>query len=285
MASRHPPPQGGGGTLRKNIYIFGTLHSFLDWKQFEISGRLRRPLTKIIVFAWENSTKISRNPSARLSCDREANQLMIFSGGRKPVMVQLMDPISWINQNHSLGGGDSAPNWTDGELWKMKVPVKRFQDQIDGMRDLWMWIHERICNYPTMQSKHEFSESATMTMFWMIRMRSRTILTKGETLSVELFGSIDKHCDCYSLGIDLIIIQPCAGAKFCAESFYGIFSKIITFTEWHPNTPRPQGGLPSCARMTIPKNFRKCSPMVQQSERSIYLWIVVEHQVKQSGPL
>ena len=69
-----------------------------------------------------------------------------------------MDPISWINQNHSLGGGDSAPNWTDGELWKMKVPVKRFQDQIDGMRDLWMWIHERICNYPRMQSKHQFSD-------------------------------------------------------------------------------------------------------------------------------
>ena len=108
MASRHPPPPQGGvpcaRILRKNIYIFGTLHSFLDWKQFEISVRLRRPLTKIIVFAWENSTKISRNPSARLSCDREANQIMIFSGGRKPVMVQLMDPISWINQNHSLGG-------------------------------------------------------------------------------------------------------------------------------------------------------------------------------------
>ena len=110
--------------------------------------------------------------------------------------------------------------------------------------------------------------SATMTMFWMIRMRSRTILIKGETLSVELFVSIDKHCDCYSLGIDLIIIQPCAGAKFCAESFYGIFSKIITFTEWHPNTPRPQGGLPSCARMTISKNFRKCSPMVSFSKET-----------------
>ena len=126
--------------------------------------------------------------------------------------------------------------------WTMKVPVRRFQShrlterEIYGCEVMKESAIIRGCNLSI--------SSATMTMFWMIRMRSRTILIKGETLSVELFGSIDKHCDCYSLGIDLIIIQPCAGAKFCAESFYGIFSKIITFTEWHPNTPRPQGGYP-----------------------------------------
>ena len=41
-------------------------YNFLTWKLLQISGRLRRTYTKTIVFAWENSTKNSRNTSAWL---------------------------------------------------------------------------------------------------------------------------------------------------------------------------------------------------------------------------
>ena len=135
-----------------------------------------------------------------------------------------------LGQHCIRGGRGSAPNCTDGELLDDESTSAEIPEpQIDGTRDLWMWSHERICNYPGMESNHPLSDAV------------------HERFSVEFFVSIDKHCDHYSLGIDLqsswpayyyyttlrrrkILRRELLRDFFQNHHFYGMASK-------HPPTP------------------------------------------------